>query len=130
MQTYQPIEALISINFKENQYKSLIFSTTQGRPLFLVHVYHHMLRARLLQHAGPWTVFRKITSQVRTGPRKSVKIWKISYGWQHCCVCTGDVNKMFTKSFTEHVSIIVHQISKHELVTSVGELQCFDVNFL
>ena len=45
-------------------------------------------------------------------------------------VHTVDVNKMFTKSFTEHVSIIVHQISKHELVTSVGELQCFDVNFL
>ena len=28
---------------------------------------------------------------------------------------------MFTKSFTEHVSIIFHQISKHELVTSVED---------
>ena len=29
---------------------------------------------------------------------------------------TVDVNKMFTKSFTDHVSIIFHQIRKHELV--------------
>ena len=28
---------------------------------------------------------------------------------------------MFTKSFTEHVSIIIHQIRKHELVTSVED---------
>ena len=40
---------------------------------------------------------------------------------------TVDVTKMFTKSFTDHVSIIFHQIRKHELVTSVGGLQCFDV---
>ena len=39
-------------------------------------------------------------------------------------VTTVDVNKMFTKSFTDHVSIIFHQIRKHELVTSVGGLQC------
>ena len=32
-----------------------------------------------------------------------------------------DVKKMFTKSFTEHVSIIFHQIRKHELVTSVED---------
>ena len=43
---------------------------------------------------------------------------------------TVDVNKMFTKSFTEHVSISDQQIREHELVTSVGGLQCFDVNFL
>ena len=43
---------------------------------------------------------------------------------------TVDVNKVFTKSFTDHVSIIFHQIRKHDLVTSVGGLQCFDVNFL
>ena len=46
---------------------------------------------------------------------------------QHATV---DVNKMFTKSFTDHVSISDHQIREHELVTSVGGLQCFDVNFL
>ena len=34
---------------------------------------------------------------------------------------TVDVNKMFTKSFPEHVSIILHQIRKHELVTSVED---------
>ena len=45
-------------------------------------------------------------------------------------VLTVDVNKMFTKSFTEHVSIITHQIREHELVTSVGGPQCFDVNLL
>ena len=45
-------------------------------------------------------------------------------------IATVDVNKMFTKSFTDHVSIIVHQIREHELVTSVGEFQYFDVNFL
>ena len=49
-------------------------------------------------------------------------------GWT--CIHTVDVHKMFTKSFTDHVSIIFHQIRKHELVTSVGGLQCFDVNFL
>ena len=41
---------------------------------------------------------------------------------------TVDVEKKFTKSFSEHVTIIVHQIRKHDLVTSVGGLQCFDVN--
>ena len=35
--------------------------------------------------------------------------------------CTVDVNKMFTKSLAEHVSIIFHQIRKHELVTSVED---------
>ena len=34
---------------------------------------------------------------------------------------TVDVNKMFTKSFTDHVSIIFHQIREHELVTSVED---------
>ena len=35
---------------------------------------------------------------------------------------TVDVKKnLFTKSFTEHISIIFHQISKHELVTSVED---------
>ena len=38
----------------------------------------------------------------------------------HCPTTVG-VNKMFT-TFTEHVSIVIHQISKHELVTSVGGL--------
>ena len=34
----------------------------------------------------------------------------------------GDIqNKCFTKSFTEHVSVIVHQIREHELVTSVED---------
>ena len=34
---------------------------------------------------------------------------------------TVDVFKMFTKSFTEHHSIIFHQIREHELVTSVED---------
>ena len=60
--------------------------------------------------------------------------------WQHLHVCvylfvhtcrightlvlsasTVDSKRMFTKSFTEHVSISDHQIREHELVTSVED---------
>ena len=43
---------------------------------------------------------------------------------------TVDVKKHLQNNSQYIISIILHQISKHELVTSVGGLHCFDVNFL
>ena len=44
---------------------------------------------------------------------------------------TVEVNKKRLQNNSQIIiSISVHQISKHELVTSVGGLQCFDVNCL